>query len=141
MRFRNICDEWPDDGLYKKRFICFYDKIVHDEANGKICNLDWSMSEEEFEEADSLVEKFEDKGYKISNKGPIDSLIAKTPSGNLLSRNDIEKILLSGLEVGNKEQIEALKAAEYLKSFHAYMYQRGAGEADEEEIYGFNTVF
>ncbi len=70
------------------------------------------------------ISSYESQGFEFicSVKVPFVPPKVKTPSGKILSSSDIEKIL-GDLEFGNKDQIEAIKAAEYfkLKTFYLFL--------------------
>ncbi|MBI2045374.1 hypothetical protein HYT23_04920 [Candidatus Pacearchaeota archaeon] len=60
------------------------------------------------------IEKYLELGFDISYTGPVlsSTMVVKTPSGRQLSLSAIERNL-QGLEFGNKEQIELLKALDF----------------------------
>lgn len=67
-----------------------------------------------------ILNSFGRKGFRCvdSIKNGEDYII-QTPSKKILSESDMEKILTS-LKFGNKEQIEALQALEFLRSIRKY---------------------
>ncbi len=70
---------------------------------------------------EKYIERYEKQGFKYIpfNKVFLSPHLVETPSNRLLTHSDIEKSL-ENLEFGNKEQIEALNAAEYLKLATVY---------------------
>ena len=68
------------------------------------------------------LERYLDSGFEYFPLDPFFGFSAhvKTPKGNVLIRLDIERILSQKLVVGDEEQIEAIKAAEFLKVAEAY---------------------
>ena len=50
----------------------------------------------------------------------VEEISVITPSGNVLSKKNIEEILSKPLIIGNKDQVEALEAAEFLKMAEAF---------------------
>jgi len=86
--------------------------------------IDWTnqycfMDEDDLEKE---LEKYLNSGFAYF---PLDPLFGfanhvRTPKGNLLIRLDIERILSRKLIFGDKEQIEAIKAAEFFKVAEAY---------------------
>jgi len=53
--------------------------------------------------------------YKLPYDTGLSKTFVKTPLENILTKKDIEEILSKPLVIGNKEQIEALDAAEFFK--------------------------
>lgn len=78
--------------------------------------VDWTNQYLEIhpDEVEKLLIKYNDLGYDVDEDVEMfDEAI--TPSRDTLTRKNIEEILSRPLIVGDKEQVEALEAAEFLK--------------------------
>ncbi len=81
--------------------------------------IDWTNSYIKMDNKQLTVEldKYTKRGFKYIpfNRFTLNSSRVVTPSGNILTTSDIEKILSEKLVVGDKKQIEALDAIEFFK--------------------------
>lgn len=75
--------------------------------------IDWTNPYFDFEpdELSAIIKFYEEAGFKWIKK---DSYV-KTPRGNLLTKEGVEKILSEKLIVGNRNQVDALRVAEFFK--------------------------
>ncbi len=81
--------------------------------------IDWTNSYVEMDDEQLTVEldKYTKRGFKYIpfSRFTLNSSRVVTPSGNILTTSDIEKILSEKLVVGDKEQLETLDAIEFFK--------------------------